>query len=122
MSESNIIVVGLIASVIVWILKQLTRNGTTIPAAVLTTAVYIVSFVLAVVWVHAEFPSLPVYAGDPIAFASAVLAFIDSLLAVVGGYVAFAALIYQALVKRLLDEGVPMVVGKVRAAIAVRNE
>lgn len=118
MSEPNIFMIGLIASVIVWIVKQLAARGRSVPSAVLTVGVYAISLVLAIVSSDVQFPSFPSYAGDPVAFASSLLAFANGVFAIVGGYVAFAALAYQSFVKRLLENGIPLGVQKVRAILA----
>lgn len=117
LSQSNVFVIGFVASIVVWAIKQWTAKGKNIPSAVLTIAVYVVSLVLAVVWSHVQFPSIPVYAGDPVAFASSLYGFLQAVVSIIGGYVAFAALVYQAFVKALLEKGVPMGVEKVRALI-----
>src|SRR5512138_3324929 len=108
MSEYQIFIIGLVASVIVWMLREITRRGKQVPAAVLTVGVYVVSFILAVFWMGITLPTFPPYAGDPVSFASLFLAFLNDLFAVLGGYVAVAALIYQAFVKYLLEKGIPI--------------
>jgi hypothetical protein len=103
MSEYQIFIIGLVASVIVWIFRELSRRGKEIPSAVLTIGVYIVSLILAVWWMGVQLPPFPPYT-DPVTFASAFLAFLNDVLAIVGGYVPSAVLIYQFFVKYLLEK------------------
>lgn len=99
MLEANqIVIVGLIASVIVWLIKWAMEKNKPIPSAVLTILVYAVSLVLAVFWIGVK---VPPYTGD-------IAAYVQTILAWLGGYVAFAILIYQAFVKYLLEHGIPM--------------
>lgn len=116
MSEYQIFIIGLVASVVVWIIREVTRRGKEIPSAVLTIGVYVVSLILAVWWTPVQFPPFPPYT-DPVTFAAAFLAFLNDVLAIVGGYVAFAVLIYQAFVKILLEKGIPMLWRRVHYAL-----
>lgn len=109
MSDYQLYLIALVASVAVFVLNKAYRaTGKKVPEAVLTVGVYVVSFALAVAWQGFAFPSAPVCApSDPGACASAWLAVITQVLQSVGGYVAFAALIYQALLKKIMESYVP---------------
>lgn len=108
LEQYQFVIVGLIASMIVWLLKRMAEaNGQPVKPVVVTTVLFVISFGLAVAWVGVSFAPFPPYAGDPGAFAQAALAWFSDFLGAVGGYVATAILIYQAFLKYLLDHGIP---------------
>ena len=115
MSEYQLYLIALLASLAVFVLnKTYQATGKKIPAAVLTVGVYVVSFGLAVAWQGFALPPKPeCLPSDPGACVNAWLAAITSVLQSVGGYVAFAALIYQALLKKILESYVPGVWRKI---------
>lgn len=115
MSEYQLYLIALAASVSVFALnKAYQLTGKRVSAAVLTVGVYVVSFVLAVAWTGFTAPSLPVCAAvDPGACVSAWIGVLTDLLQTIGGYVAFAALIYQALLKTVLEKYTPAAWNKI---------
>ena len=115
MSDYQLYLIALIASVAVFVLnKAYQTTGKKVPEAVLTVGVYAVSFGLAVVWQGFAIHSAPVCApSDPGACVNAWLAVVTNVLQAIGGYVAFAALIYQALLKKILESYVPGVWRKI---------
>lgn len=109
MSEAQLYLIAILASVIVFILNRLyQRTGKKVPEAVLTISVYVVSFCLAVVWEGISIPTLPACSpSDPGRCVNDWLNIITIILQSVGGYVAFATLIYQALLKKIMDGYIP---------------
>jgi predicted PurR-regulated permease PerM len=109
MSDYQFYLIALFASVVVFVLNQLyQRTGKKIPAAYLTVGVYVASFVLAVMWKGVVLPPAPVCVPtDPGACAVSILYTITNFLQNIGGYVAFAALIYQAFLKQIMEKYYP---------------
>jgi len=104
-SDTQLYVIGLIATVIVYILKQFTAQKIVIKRGPLTIGLFVLSWALAVGWsgIH-----LPVFASfsDPVSFVSAVFAYLTGLLVAIGPSFTFATLIYNVFLKKVLDEGV----------------
>lgn len=96
-------VLGVLSSVIVWILKFVFVNkGKAVPAWVYTIGLYIVAFVLSLAFNPLKLPPFPPYV-DLASFAVAILAWFAAVIPVVSAEVGFATLVYQALLKRVLD-------------------
>ena len=94
--------IGIAASAIVWLAKQLIKVGKPIPDAFLTGGVYVVSFGIALV---ASAPALPPPPACPdlATCVPNVLTYIGELLIPLSAFAGFATLVYQALLKRVLD-------------------
>jgi hypothetical protein len=95
-------VIGVVASMIVWIVKQFIRIGKPIPDAWLTVGVYVVSFLLALAFTPLVLPAFPVYVDLP-TFIPLLITYLGALVVVISAPVGLAALIYQALLKRIMD-------------------
>lgn len=109
LSDYQYLVLGAVASVIVWAIKRYTeRSGKPVKPVIVTVGLFIVSLGLALFWVKQAIPAPPPFGGDAGSFATAMVVWLNDLVAVLGGYVAFAVLIYQAFVKYLLEKGIPL--------------
>jgi len=102
-SPELMFVIGLVASVIVWLVKLASRRGKTIPSGWLTAGVYVVSAVLAFLFSPVSLPPFPGWSGDLSAFVPAVIAWIGNLLVPLSAFVGFATLVYNVLLKKILD-------------------
>lgn len=97
-----LLIIALVSSVIVWGIKFAMARGASVPPAYLTGGVYVVSGVLAFFFAPVSLPSFPVFV-DLATFVPALLQYIADLLVPLSAFSGFAALVYQALLKRVLD-------------------
>lgn len=102
LTETQIYVLAGLASVIIYVLNLLLKAKVRVTRGWLTAGVYVVSGLLAYAWTPVVFPAFPPFV-DLASFALALLTWISSLLTLVGPVVAFATLIYNALLKQALD-------------------
>lgn len=102
LSPELLFVIGLAASVVVWVVKVVSKNGNSIPDAALTFGVYVVSAILALLFAPVTFPPFPAYS-DPFTFAPLFFAWLGQVIAILSVAVGFAGIIYQALLKSILD-------------------
>src|SRR5574342_1280307 len=101
LSPEVLFAIAIAGSVIVWGIK-LALKGKPISDAALTTGVYVVSVVLAFLFQPVVLPPLPPYV-DLATFIPALISWLVLALVPVSAFVGFATLIYQALLKRVLD-------------------
>jgi len=102
LSPEILFAIGLVASVVVWLLRLVVKNGAELPDWVLTSGVYVVSGVLAFFFNPVALPPFPPFA-DLAQFIPLFLAWIGDLLVPLSSFAGFAALVYQALLKKILD-------------------
>lgn len=102
LSPELVFVIGLVASVAVWGIKFLRSHGTNIPSGWLTTGVYVISGLLAWVFAPVVLPAFPPFA-DLASFVPAFLEWIGDLLVTLSAFVGSATLIYNVLLKKILD-------------------
>ena len=102
LSASQLYVLAILAPIIVYVLKLLLKAKVEVSRGWLTAAVYVISGLLAYAWNAPAFPAFPGYT-DLSVFIPALLAWLSSLLTLLGPVVAFATLIYNALLKNVLD-------------------
>lgn len=100
MSEIQLFVIGAVASVIVWVLKM---SKVTVKSSWLTVLVYAVSLVLAFAFAAPSLPMFPVFV-DLVSFVPLLLAWIGDLLVPLSAFVGFATLVYNTLLKQVLDK------------------
>jgi hypothetical protein len=100
LTEIQLFVIATAASIIVWLLK-LTKSN--LSAGWLTIAVYAVSFGLAFLFTPVVLPPLPPFV-DTATFVPALLAWFGDLLPVLSAFVGFATLIYNVLLKAVLEK------------------
>lgn len=102
LSPEQLFVIGLVASVAVWLLRLLARNGKQLPDAVLTSGVYVASGLLALFFAAPILPAFPPFV-DLASFVPALLEWAGELIVVLSAFVGFAGLVYQALLKKVLE-------------------
>lgn len=96
-------VLGILSSVIVFILRFLFVNkGKEVPAWVYSVALYVVSLGLALIFSPVQIPPFPPFSDIPSGLV-ALLSWLGELIPVLSAVVGFATVIYQALLKRILD-------------------
>ena len=100
--EGQLMIIGIVASAILWLLKILIAKGYDPSKEVVAIALYVISFVLAVVFTPIAMPSFPPFTDAP-TFISALLTYIGLLSAVASPIVGLAYLIYNVLLKRVLE-------------------
>lgn len=100
LSEVQLFAIGLVASVIVWLLKAF---KVTSGAGVLTAGVYVVALVLAFVFAPVALPVAPV-CSELVTCVPAGLNWAAALLAALSPFVGFATLVYNVLLKQVLDK------------------
>lgn len=111
-------VLGILSSVVVFILKFLFINkGKEVPAWVYSVALYVVSLGLALVFSPVQIPPFPPF-GDLSSGLVALLAWLGELIPILSAIVGFATIIYQALLKRVLDG----LGGAIRKLLSVKED
>ena len=100
MTEVQLFAIGLVASVIVWLLKLAKAN---VQSGWLTVGVYVVSLALAFLFAPLALPVFPPFV-DLVTFAPAFIAWVGALLIPLSAFVGFATLIYNTLLKSVLDQ------------------
>lgn len=103
LSEVQLWLIGMIAMLIIWIINYWRKQGgADIPSGWLTAGVYVVAFLLALAF---GLPAIPVFPAfeDPVSFVASCFAWLNAFLVNVGPIVALATLIYNALLKKVLD-------------------
>jgi hypothetical protein len=99
LTEIQLFVIGTVASAIVWVLKF--YKGQLSPGW-LTGGVYVVSFVLAWFFAPLALPAFPPFV-DLASFVPALLGWVGDLLIPLSAFVGFATLVYNVLLKSVLD-------------------
>jgi len=102
LTEVQLFMIGTVASVIVWIVKFVRAKGGSIHAGWLTAGVYVVSGILAWFFAPLVLPALPPFV-DLASFVPAFLQWIADLLIPLSTFVGFATLVYNVLLKQVLD-------------------
>jgi hypothetical protein len=100
MSEVQLFAIGIVASVIVWVLKA---AKLTVKSSWLTVLVYVASLLLAAAFAAPALPLFPVFT-DLASFVPLFIAWIGDLLVPISAYVGFATLIYNTMLKQVLDK------------------
>lgn len=103
LTEIQLYTLALLAPIIIYVLNFLAKAKVKVTRGWLTAGVYVISGLLAFVWNGTAFPPFPVFT-DLAAFVPALLAYFSAMLTLLGPVVAFATLIYNALLKKVLDE------------------
>lgn len=103
MSESQIILIGLIASLLTWGLKILATYAKYKPSRVIiNVALYIVSAGLAIVWAGAVLPTFPPFDPNIGAFVAALWAYLNAWIALAAPILGSATLIYNLLYEKVV--------------------
>ncbi len=102
LSEIQLVYVGIIASGALWLLRLLASRGWQPKKEIVAIALYVVSFVMAIVFMPVTFPPFPPFADAP-SFVGALLSWVALLLALASPVAGMAYLIYNVLLKRVLE-------------------
>jgi len=103
MSEEQIILIGLIASLLTWGLKILATYANYKPSRItINVILYLVSVFLALSWAGAAIPNFPPFDGNIGAFATALWDYFNAWIAVAAPIVGSATLIYNILYERVM--------------------
>ncbi len=102
LSEIQLVYVGIIASGALWLLRLLASRGWQPKKEAVAIGLYVVSFVMAIIFMPVSFPPFPPFADAP-SFVGALLTWIALLLALASPIAGMAFLIYNVLLKRVLE-------------------
>jgi len=102
LSEYQFVIVGLAASALVWIFRQLKALGSNPSKELIAGVVYVASFALAVWFTPVVFPPFGVCTDAPSCVSSAIQ-WIGELLAIASPVAGFAYLIYNVILQRVLE-------------------
>jgi hypothetical protein len=114
LTEGQLVVIGLVASAALWVIRVLASYGYQPPKEVVAIGLYVISFALAVSFTALTLPPFPPFA-DPASFVGAFLLYIGSLLQIASPVAGMAYLIYNVLLKRVLESMFPAMAAKVKA-------
>lgn len=103
LSDAQLYVLAFVAPIIVFGINALLKAKIQLSRGWLTAAVYVVSGVLSYAWSAPIFPALPAWGGDLGMFVPALFGWFTALLIALGPVVALATLIYNVLLKKVLD-------------------
>lgn len=104
LSAELLFVLGLASSAIVWLLKMaFVEKEKVVPTWVYSIALGAVALVLAVAFMPVVLPPFPPHDGSLIGILSAALTFAGALLPVLMAVIGFARIIYEVLLKKVLD-------------------
>ncbi len=102
LTEVQLVYLGIIASGLLWFLRLLAARGYQPKKEIVAIGLYVISFGLAVVFMPVNFPAFPPFVDAP-SFVGALLTWIALLLALASPVVGMAYLIYNILLKRVLE-------------------
>ena len=102
LTEAQLVVIGLVASALTWGIKVAVSKGWQPKKEHVAIGLYVVSFVLAIAFTSLTFPAFPPFTDAP-SFVTAVLQYIGLLLAIASPVAGMAYLVYNVLVKRVLE-------------------
>lgn len=103
LSDSQLYVLAFIAPIIVYTLNLLLKAKVTIHRGWLTAGVYVIAGLLSYAWSAPIFPNFPVWGGELGVFIPALFGWFTALLTALGPVVALATLVYNVLLKKVLD-------------------
>lgn len=103
LSDAQLYVLAIIASIIVFVVSGFLKAKIQLHRGWLTAGVYVVSGVLAYAWSAPIFPILPAWGGELGMFVPALFGWFTALLTALGPVVALATLIYNVLLKRVME-------------------
>jgi len=102
MSDAQLVLIGIVASFVVYLLKLVAEMGWKPTREQIAVALYVVSFGLTVWFSGVGLPAFPVFADAP-TFVGSLLDYIGQLLALASPLAGMAYLIYNILLKRIFD-------------------
>lgn len=102
LTEAQLVIVGLVASALTWIYKLIVSRGYQLSREHVAIALYVVSFLVAILFTPLALPAFPPFADAP-SFIAALLTYIAMLLTLATPVVGVAYLVYNIFLKRVLD-------------------
>lgn len=99
LTEIQMFVIATVASAFVWTLRLAKVE---LSAGWLTTAVYVISIALAYLFIPLIIPAFPPF-GDAVSFVQAFVTWVGAVLLVFSPFAGFATLIYNTLLKMVLE-------------------
>lgn len=103
LTEVQLFVIGVVASALTWVLKIIAGKGWQLKKEHLAIGLYVVSFVVAIAFTSLTLPSFPQFSDAP-SFVAALLKYILLLIELASPVVGMAYLIYNLLLKRVLEQ------------------
>lgn len=104
LSAQLLFILGLLSSVIVWLLKvAFVDKGREVPTWIYSIVLGVVALALSLAFAPVVLPPFPSHDGSLIGILGAILAFAGALLPVLVAIVGFAKIIYEAILQRVLD-------------------
>lgn len=110
LTEAQLVIVGLVASALTWVLKLAVSRGWRPTREAIAIGLYVVSFFTAILFTSLAFPAYPPFTDAP-TFIAALFTYIGLLLQLASPIAGIAYLIYNVLLKRVLDGMFPGVRG-----------
>ena len=102
LTEIQLYTLAVLATVIIYVVNLLVKAKITIHRGWLTVGVYVIAGLLAFAWNAPVFPAFPPFV-DAATFVPALITWFSALLTLLGPVVALATLIYNALLKKVMD-------------------
>lgn len=102
LTEVQLVYVGMIASVALWLIRESVKRGYQPTREVVAIGLYVISFFMAIIFTPLTFPPFPPFSDAP-SFVGALLAYVGQLLALAAPVAGMAFLIYNLLLKRVLE-------------------
>lgn len=103
LSDSQFYVLAFIAPIIIYAVNLLLKAKVTVHRGWLTAGVYVIAGLLAYAWSAPIFPTFPAWQGELGVFIPALFGWFTALLTALGPVVALATLVYNTLLKKVLD-------------------
>ncbi len=102
LSDVQLVYIGIVASALLWVLKLIVARGYQPKREIIAIALYVVAFFMAILFTPITFPSFPPFSDAP-SFVGALLAWIVLLVGLASPVAGMAFLIYNILLKRVLE-------------------
>jgi hypothetical protein len=102
LTDAQLYLLAFVAPIIIYVINALLKAKIQVHRGWLTAAVYVVSGLLAYGWSALILPTFPIFV-DLGQFAAELFKYFTSLLEALGPVVALATLIYNVLLKKVLD-------------------
>lgn len=103
LTDAQLYVLAFVGPIIIYVINALLKAKIQIHRGWLTAAVYVVSGLLAYAWSALIFPTFPMWGGELGVFVVNLFAWFTALLTALGPVVALATLIYNVLLKKVMD-------------------
>ena len=101
-SEGQLVIIGLVASTVLWVLRLVVKAGYNPSREVIAIALYVIAFFLAVWFTPITYPPFPPFSDAP-TFIASLLSWLASVLSVASPVAGLAYLIYNVLLQRVLE-------------------